>query len=141
MTARCSVIQGLFGDHLEAFISDFQAGSERNPFSTWLILPTERLVQHVRDELSRKDVPFIPSRICTMKGFCRSYFEEHRTTTRELTEAESRLLLTQILSDNREVLPLFFVRDRPLTGTIGDLQTFMNVITTRKVAFPECLGD
>ena len=141
MTARCSVIQGLFGDHLEAFISDFQAGSERNPFSTWLILPTERLVQHVRDELSRKDVPFIPSRICTMKGFCRSYFEEHRTTTRELTEAESRLLLTQILSDNREVLPLFFVRDRPLPGTIENLQEFIRVITARNVSFPECLGD
>ncbi|HNQ25828.1 MAG TPA: PD-(D/E)XK nuclease family protein [Methanoregulaceae archaeon] len=141
MTARCSVIQGLIGDHLEAFISDFQAGSECNPFSTWLILPTERLVQHVRDELSRKDVPFILSRICTMKGFCRSYFEEHRTTTRELTEAESRLLLTQILSDNREVLPLFFVRDRPLPGTIENLQEFIRVITARNVTFPECLGD
>lgn len=141
MTARCSVIKGLFGDHLKVFISDFQAGSERDPFSTWLILPTERLVQRVRDELSRKNVPFIPSRICTLKGLCRSYFEEYRTTTRELTKADSRLLLSLVLSDNRDSLPLFFVRERPLPGTIEDLQTFMNVITTRKVAFPECLGD
>ena len=99
MTARCSVIKGLFGDHLKVFISDFQAGSERDPFSTWLILPTERLVYRIRDELSRKNVPFIPSRICTLKGLCRSYFEEYRTTTRELTKADSRLLLSLVLSD------------------------------------------
>ena len=141
MAARSSVIRGLPGDHLEAFISDFKAGSECDPFSTWLILPTERLVQRVRDELSLKNVPFIPSRICTLKGFCRSYFAENRRTTRELTKAESRLLLSLIVSENRDVLPLFFVRERPLPGTIEDLQTFMNVITTRKVAFPECLGD
>ena len=141
MSARRSVIRGLPGDELDTFIDEYRAGSDRDPFSTWLILPTERLVAHVRDELSKKNVPLIISRICTLKGFCRSYFAENRTTTRELTKAESRLLLSLVLSDNRESLPLFFVRERPLPGTIEDLQTFMNVITTRKVAFPECLGN
>lgn len=131
--------RGLPCDGLEIFIDQYQSCSADSPFDTWLILPTERLVQYVRDVLNKKNIPYIPSRICTLEGFCKNYFEDNRTTTRYLSKAESKILLNQVLMENKEGLPLFFSRSHPLPGTLDDLKTFMSVVTTRKVVFPECL--
>ncbi|MCU0632511.1 MAG: PD-(D/E)XK nuclease family protein [Methanolinea sp.] len=137
--AQVRFIRGLPGDGLEAFIDQYQSCSSDSPFDTWFILPTERLVQYVRVVLAEKNIPYIPSRICTLESYCRNYFEENRTTTRYLSKAESKILLTQALMENKEQLPLFFSRSHPLPGTLDDLRTFMSVVTTRKVIFPECL--
>ncbi|MCX6699125.1 MAG: PD-(D/E)XK nuclease family protein, partial [Methanomicrobiales archaeon] len=48
-------------------------------------------------------------------------------------------MLTNVLEEHADEVPLFITRDHPSSGTIDDLMTFMNVILTRKVAFPECL--
>jgi ATP-dependent helicase/DNAse subunit B len=110
-----------------------------SPFDSWLILPTGRLVQHVQNVLTEKNVPCIPSRICTLETFCRNYFIENRKTTQFLSKAEAKLLLAQILINNKEKLPLFFSRSHPGSGTLDDIRTFINVVTRRKVVFPECL--
>lgn len=141
MSAHCLFIQGLPGDKLDTFIEDFNTAGKNDPFSTWLILPTERLVQYVKDLLNEKDVPYLPSRICTLDGFCGTYLEENRKTTRHLSKAESKILLSQVLTENKGTLPLFFLREHPLPGTIENLRSFINVITTRKVRFPGCLED
>ena len=127
------------GEGLEECIGQFTSALSCSPFSTWLILPTERLADSVREVLARRGVPYVASRICTLEGFCRNYFGEHRTTTRSLSSAESRILLSQVLVRNRELLPVFFPRSHPLPGTLDDLRTFMSVVTMRKVVFPECL--
>ncbi len=86
-------------------------------------------------------IPFISSRICTLDGFCKVLFEENQTTERFIPKGESKLLLTKVLTDLAKEVPLFVPCDRPSSGTIDDLMTFMNVTLTRKVPFPECLLD
>lgn len=136
-----TVEYGLPGDELETVITRFVTAATQDPFTSWLILPTKRLVVYVTDYLAAKNIPFITSRICTLEGFCKTIFEENRTTERLLSESESKLLLAKILEDPEVTVPLFISRDRPASGTIGDLRIFMNIIRMRKVAFPECLLD
>ena len=130
---------GLPVEELDFVISSFVSVSSKDPFTSWLLLPTERLVNHVTGYLTNNNIPFISSRICTIDGFCRILFEENRTTERLLSKSESKLLLTQVLKDIAEKISLFVSRDHPSSGTIDDLMQFMNVTLTRKVLFPECL--
>ena len=130
---------GLPGEQLDSFIDQFNTAVSEDPFRSWFLLPTERLVREVTDRFTKKDIPIIPSRICTLKGFCQVLFEENRTTQRFLSKAESKLLLTDVLMEHAGEVPLFVTRDLPSPGTIDDLMTFMNVTLTRKVPFPECL--
>ena len=132
---------GLPGEQLEAVINRFVTAAKEDPFTSWLLLPTERLVLHVTGYLIDNNIPFISSRICTLDGFCKILLEENRTTERFLSKGESKLLITQVLKDLAETVPLFVARDHPSSGTIDDLMTFMNVTLTRKVPFPECLMD
>ena len=130
---------GLPGEKLDYFIDQFVAAAAKDPFTSWLLLPTKRLVIDVTGNLTAKNIPFIATRICTLKGFCRHLFEENRTTERLLSKGESKLLLNDILEKHADEVSLFITRDHPSQGTIDDLMTFMNVTMTRKVTFPECL--
>jgi ATP-dependent helicase/nuclease subunit B len=139
--APTMMYQGLPGDGLDDFIRKFCNSAKTDPFGSWLLLPTERLVDHVLDQLTIAGVPVISSRVCTISDFCHNYFEEHRTTSRFLSPGESGLLLLDILTKNKEKLPIFFTRNRPSSGTINDLRKFIEVIIMRKIVFPECLLD
>jgi ATP-dependent helicase/nuclease subunit B len=130
---------GLPGEQLDTVISRFVTAATQDPFTSWLLLPTKRLVLDVTGYLTANNIPFIASRICTLDGFCGILFEENRTTQRFLLKNESKLLLADILEDQAREVSLFITRDHPSPGTIDDLMTFMNVTMTRKVAFPECL--
>ena len=139
---ECTTIyRGLPGDGFLEFIRNFSDAATADPFGTWLILPTNRLVRQVFDQLASAGRPIVSSRICTLSEFCRIYFEDHRTTSRLLSKGESGLLLSRVLIDNRAGLPVFFTRNRPSSGTIDDLRLFISVITRRKIVFPECLLD
>ncbi len=135
------VYRGLPGDGLDEFIRQFSGSAAPDPLSSWLILPTERLVRTVSGRLVEKGVPFIPSRICTLQDFCRTYFEEHRTKECLLSREEARLLIGRVLAGNKDQLTIFFSRGVPSSGTIKDLQEFISVTTRRKIAYPECLLD
>ncbi len=130
---------GLPGEALEDFVNRFVTAAQEDPFSSWLLLPTKRLVLQVTGQLTEKSIPFIPSRICTPDGFCRCLFEENRTVERVLSDSESKLLLSDLLEKNADEIPLFIIRDHPNPGTVSDLTQFMHVTMMRKVAFPECL--
>jgi ATP-dependent helicase/DNAse subunit B len=129
------------GEKLDSITESFDSAAKADPFTTWLILPTKRLVQKVTDRLVMQGRPVISSRICTLDDFCKNLFEEHRTTERFVPPGESKLLLGQILHDGADEFPLFVVRKNVPSGTIDDLQSFMQVIVRRKVPFPECLLD
>ena len=133
--------RGLPGEQLDFYIDRFTADASIDPFNTWLLLPTERLVREVTDRMMKKNIPVVTSRICTLKGLCQVIFLENRTTTRLLSKSEAKLLLTDVLLKHAEEVPLFITRDHPSPKTIEDLMTFLNVILTRKVVFPECLID
>lgn len=132
---------GLFREQLDTVINRFVSAASEDPFTSWLLLPTKRLVLDVTGNLTEHNIPFITSRICTLDGFCQTLFEENRTTERLLSKSESKLLLNDVLEKHADDVPLFITRDHPSPGTIDDLMTFMNVTRTRKTAFPECLMD
>ena len=134
-----SLVYGLPGEHLDTVIDRFLAASKTDPFATWILVPTRRLAGCIADELARRAVAVIPSRICTLEGFCHTLFEENRSTERFLQKSEARMLLAQILKNLAADVPFFVTRDHPSPGTINDIMTFMNVTLTRKVPFPECL--
>lgn len=134
--------RGLPGDGLDIFIQEYSEAARDDPFGTWLILPTERLVRKVtRDLVKNPGDSILSSHICTLQNFCSGYFQEHRTSTKMLKSAESRLLLQQILHAHRHEVPLFFIRGEPSPATLESLQKFMRVIVQRKIAYPSCLGD
>jgi ATP-dependent helicase/DNAse subunit B len=136
-----NVSYGLFGEELETFINRFVTAAQEDPFTSWLLLPTKRLVLHVTGHLTENSIPFISSRICTPEGFCKCLFEENRSIERVLSGSESKLLLNDILEKNADEVPLFITRDHPNPGTLNDLMQFMHVTLMRKTAFPECLFD
>jgi ATP-dependent helicase/DNAse subunit B len=135
------IVRGLPEQGPGAFIDRFVSASAEDPFSTWLILPTRRLVRTVKETCAGKNVPIIPSRICTLDDLCSTYFEECRTTTRFLPTPESKILLSQIINDHKKDLPLFFSGGHPSTGTVENFRDFINVITRRKIAYPDVLGN
>src|SRR5208283_5194519 len=136
---RKTISRGLPGEQLDDVINRFLSAEQGDPFTSWLLLPTERLVRFVTDCLIQRSLPFIPTRISTIEGFCRVLFEENRTTERLLSKSEAKLLLTHVLEEHATEVSFFITRDHPSPGTIDDLMTFMNVTLTRKVPFPECL--
>jgi len=133
--------RGRTGRGPEPVIDRFIAASAVDPFGTWCILPTRRLARDTIRKIRDRDVPVIPSRIGTIDDICATYFEENRTTPRFLLEPESKILLSQIISDHKKELPLFFSRGHPSTGTVENFRDFISVITRRKIAYPEILGD
>ncbi|HNX17064.1 MAG TPA: PD-(D/E)XK nuclease family protein [Methanoregula sp.] len=135
------IVRGLPEQGPGAFIDRFISASAADPFSTWLILPTRRLVRTARETCAGKNIPIIPTRICTPDDLCFSYFEEHRTTTRLLSKPESKILLSQIIIDHKKELPLFFSGGRPSSGAIENFRDFISVITRRMIAYPDVLGD
>lgn len=141
MPGSCSVTYGIPGEKLEAFVADFIHGSKTDPFSTWLILPTDRLVRKIRGELDRQNIPYIVSRICTLEDFCETFFFDNRSTTQYITEAESKMLLSSLLVEHKEKFPLFIAYTRPSPATLNNLLDFIDTVTMRKVDFPACLRD
>ena len=130
---------GLPGEQLEDYTREYVAASATDPFGCWFILPTQRLVTEITRRQTANNIAFIPSHICTIDSFCKSLFEEYRTTERFLSKTESKLLLSQMLAEDPSGYSLFLVNGRPSSGTVDDLLKFMNVTLTRRVAFPECL--
>lgn len=134
--------RGLPGDGLETFIRNYREAAAKDPFGTWLILPTERLVDKtVRELAGMPGTAVLSSHICILKNFCTEYFLLNRTTTRLVGKAESRLLLRQILRLHKNEAPLFFTRGDPSPATLDSLQEFMQVIVKRKIDYPSCLGE
>ncbi|MFA6363493.1 PD-(D/E)XK nuclease family protein [Methanoregula sp.] len=135
------LLRGLPEKGPEDFLDRFVSASAADPFSSWLILPTRRLVRTVKNTCGKKNIPLIPSRICTPDDLCLAYFEEYRRTTRLLSKPESKILLSRIINDRKKDLPLFFFHGKVSPGTLENFRDFLNVITRRKIAYPEVLGD
>lgn len=141
MPANITHIYGHPGNGFDVIVGKFYESAGRDPFSTWLIVPTKRLARRAEKELSLKNIPIIPSRICTVNDFCRSYFNTHRSTTGYVTRAEAGMILLDVLAENMDIIPLFNSGSRVSSGTLDGLQEFISVITRRKINFPSCLGD
>ncbi len=141
MPAHITHTYGSPGDGFDAVIEKFYESAGRDPFSTWLIVPTTRLARKAEKALSGKNIPVLSSRICTVNDFSRTYFNTYRSTTGYVSRAEAGMILLGVLAENRDRIPLLYGGSRVSSGTLDGLQEFISVITRRKVSFPSCLGD
>ncbi|WAC05855.1 MAG: PD-(D/E)XK nuclease family protein [Methanoregula sp.] len=138
---RTIIYAGTPENGVDLFVGQFIAASAADAFTSWLVLPTRRLVREAVQKIRDQNIPLVTSRICTPDDLCRTYFEEHRTSTRFISPAESNLLLLRILNEKKAQAPLFFTGSSPSSGTRESFQEFINVVIRRKIAYPSCLSD
>ena len=67
-----TLYRGLPGDGLDTFIRKYRDAASEDPFGTWLILPTKRLVLKTVRELADAGTAALSSHICTSRTSARS---------------------------------------------------------------------
>ncbi len=139
--SRTALYLALPGENLDALFSEFREVLRDHPFATVFVAPTARIAQVLQRRLAGEGLPFIPSSITTLRDLARTLFEAHAADASPLSDIEVKLVLAHLLSVNRERLPIFYSRGSPSPRLVSDLQTLVSVLITRKVPYPDCLGD
>lgn len=124
------------GTQLDEFIRRFRNAAAEDPFGTVFIVPTTYLVREITHRLDEEGVPIVASAITTLQGFAQKVFEDTATVETLISDAESRLILADILTANAARLPLLAG-----AGAVDELATLFSVLITRKVNYPDALGD
>jgi len=129
------------GARLEEFIAAFRVAAASDPFGSWLILPTGRLVREVLHRLDEENVAIIQNRVTTLTGFARTLFEDHASDETLIDETAATFILSHILAEHADHLPLLTRKGGTSPGVVRELQMLITVLTARQVAYPEALGD
>jgi len=133
---RAVLYRQLPGEGLDEFIRQFRNAAAHDPFGTVFIVPTSYLVREITHRLEEEGVPIIASAITTLQGFARTVFFDTATVETLISDAESRLILTDILTANAARFPLL-----ASLKTVDELATLFSVVIMRKVDYPGALGD
>ncbi|MDD4253631.1 MAG: PD-(D/E)XK nuclease family protein, partial [Methanoculleus horonobensis] len=133
---RAVLYRHIPGAQLDEFIRQFRNAAAKDPLGTIFIVPTSYLVREITHRLEEEGVPIVASAITTLQGFARKIFEDTATIETLISDAESRLILADILTTNAARFPL-------LAGvkTVDELATLFSVLIMRKVDYPDALGD
>lgn len=129
------------GDRLDDFIAAFRVAAAADPFGSWLVLPTSRLVREVLHRLDEENVAVIQNRVTTLTGFARTLFEDHASDETLIDETAATFILSHVLADHADRLPLLTRKGGASPGVVRELQMLIKVLTGRQVAYPEALGD
>jgi len=124
------------GTHLDEFIQRFRNAAAHDPFGTVFIVPTSYLVREITHRLDEAGVPIVASAITTLQGFARKVFLDTATVETLISDAESRLILADILTAKAARFPLL-----ASLKTVDELATLFSVVSMRKVDYPDALGD
>jgi len=124
------------GTQLDEFIRQFRNAAAEDPFGTVFIVPTSYLVREITHRFEEEGVPIVASAITTLQGFARKIFEDTATVETLISDAESRLILADILAADAARFPLLAG-----AGAVGELATLFSVLIMRKVNYPDALGD
>lgn len=129
------------GDRLDEFIAAFRSAAAADPFGSWLILPTGRLMREVLHRLDEEHVAVIQSRVTTLAGFARTLFEDHAADETLIDETTATLILSHILAEHADRLTLLTQTGTGGKGAVQDLRSLITQIAYRQIAYPEALGD
>lgn len=140
MPCQRTLIHAYPGTGLIEAVNNFTTHTRENPFGTWLILPTRRLVRTVRDQLIKSKISFLPDQVSTLDDMCAYLVGHYGGRTTLIKPETSRLLIVDLLKKHQEELSLFFVQKNPSPRAVQDLQVLMQVITRREIDYPACLG-
>ncbi len=129
------------GEGLDAIIAAFREAAAHDPLGAVLIVPTSRLADDIAHRLLDGGTPTFGDAVTTLAGFARRVFEDHAETESLVTPSQSRLIIADILAARASDLPLLVRGDRAGSGVVDELATLFEVLITRKVDYPEALGD
>lgn len=140
MPGQTVLIHAVPGTGLVEGINNFKTHIREDPFGSWMILPTHRLIRTVQDQLTESGITFLPDHICTLDDLCRYLVDRYGNHTVLIKPETSRLLLVDLLRKHQDELTLFFTQKNPSPRAVQDLQTLMQVIIRREIDYPACLG-
>jgi len=124
------------GTQLDELIRRFRDAAAEDPFGTIFIVPTSYLVREITHHLEEEGVPIVASAITTLQGFAQKVFLDTATVETLISDAESRLILADILTADAIRFPLLAG-----AGAVNELATLFSVLIMRKVNYPGTLGD
>lgn len=140
MPGQIVLIHAVPGTGLSETVNTYISHIKEDPFGSWLILPTHRLIRMVRDQLIKSGITFLPDHICTPDDLCRYLIDRYGDGTVLIKPETSRLLLVDLLKKHQDELTLFFAQKNPSPRAVQDLQILMQVIIRREIDYPACLG-
>lgn len=128
------------GRDLDSCIRQFCGHLTGDPFRSWLILPTRRLVRTIKEQLAASDTVFVPDHICTLDGAAATLLSHYGKGVRLIDDPTARIILSDILHQHQEELSII-LHHTPSSKTLQDLQTLISVIIRREIQYPECLEE
>ncbi len=140
MSGQNVLIRAVPGTGLSDSVNNFISHLKGDPFGTWFILPTRRLIRTVQDTLTREKISFVQDHICTLDEFCSYLVDRYGDKTTRITSDTSRLLLVDLLQRFQDDFSLFFTQKSPSPRAVQDLQILIQVIIRREIDYPSCLG-
>jgi len=124
-------------DLLDKFISSFRD----NPFDTFFIVPTARLKNEIMRRLQEKNIPILENRICTLGDLAGFIFSEDNHGLYLMNDEESKLIISEIISQHPDRFNLFTHKGRISVGNVRQLRQFVSTLIQWSVDYPACLGE
>ncbi|MFH0968177.1 MAG: PD-(D/E)XK nuclease family protein [Methanobacteriota archaeon] len=141
MPQQATLLYAVPGLGFQELLDRFTASLSENPLTSWLILPTDALVQQARDQLLRQHYPIIPDRICTPGDLCLFMLSESEDGITFISDSDARILLSRVIVQHNKELSLFMKDRSPSGRTLSDLQRLFSYIIRNELTFPDCLGN
>lgn len=129
------------GTGLSEFIDGFAEESCSYPFETFCVVSTSRLKEEVVRRIHEKCIPILKDRICTLKEIAEFIFSEHLQDNSRISDEESKLIISHIISANKKSLSLFSDDLRNSIKFVQELRRFISTLIQRKTDFPMCLAE
>ncbi|UUX91493.1 PD-(D/E)XK nuclease family protein [Methanoplanus endosymbiosus] len=85
-------------------IDEFVESYARNPFGTYLLLPTSRLSEDLRRNIARKGVAVISDNVTTPEVFASGIVSQYGGGLRLLSDEEAKLVLSGVVRKDRDAL-------------------------------------
>lgn len=129
------------GTGLSNFIDRFAETSLDYPFETFCVISTSRLKAEVVRRIQKKGIPILKDRICTLRELAEYIFSEHLPGLSRISDEESKIIISHIISENPQSLSLF-IDDRHISiKFVQELKRFISTLIQRKIDYPGNMAD
>lgn len=129
------------GTGLTELIDRFVEESSNYPFETFCVISTSRLKAEVVRRIQEKGFPILKNRICTLGELAEFIFSEHLPDFSRISDEESKIIISHIISANPQSLSLFIDDRRISIKFVQELKRFISTLIQRKIDYPGCLAD
>lgn len=129
------------GTGLSDLVDRFAEESSNYPFETFCVVPTSRLKAEVVRGIQEKGIPILKDRICTLRELAEFIFSMHLPDHSRISDEESKIIISHIISTNPQSLSLFIDDRRISIKFVQELRRFISTLIQRRIDYPGCLTD